>query len=132
VSTYHDVKCLDCKDYAGLHLRSGEDVCAVLAHYGPLLGALRPVSQALGQAGNTLEVRVWGECGTVDLEWFRDHGHHNLLGYSEYGDLVPPYQPPTPPGPITFTVRHEAPRKFVVHRDHADGTVTTTEFEVKP
>jgi hypothetical protein len=81
MSTYWDVCCLDCDAESGLHLNHGEDTCRELVRGRDGLAALA------GFGICDLELRVPGEIGFVQAQFYADHAGHVLAPVNEYGDI---------------------------------------------
>jgi len=92
VSTYWDVCCLDCDKGSGLHLNHGVETCREVIRGRDGFAAL---------AGIDVEIRVSGECGYVDANFYRDHAGHALAPVSEYGDIDGDCNEYRPTGPNT-------------------------------
>lgn len=78
MSTYWDIRCLDCNAESGLHLNHGDDICRRLIPFRNAFAAL---------AESETWVTVPGERGHVRLLFFKDHAAHVLAAVSEYGDI---------------------------------------------
>ncbi len=85
MSTYWDLKCVDCDEILDLHTRN---------HYGiqELIAAV-PAIAAMGKLRPDLTVsldqfhQLWPErCSSVDAGWCVKHENHKLVPFNEYGE----------------------------------------------
>jgi len=84
VSTYWDVRCLDCNEESGLHLNWGADTCRGLVQFRDALAAL---ADSVLVATDYIMITVPGEIGRVDPSFYKKHAGHVLAPVSEYGDI---------------------------------------------
>lgn len=90
MSTYYDIKCLDCGEEAGWHWNHGEEQLAEILACKEMIAAAAPMVRSV----DVTELRIghpeWGG-GCSSVEFIADHLTHNLAVVSEYGDVyVPP------------------------------------------
>jgi len=84
VSTYWDVRCLDCNAESGLHLNWGLRQCRGLIQCRDALAALADSELS---ATADIDISVPGERGHVDVSFYKTHAGHVLAGVSEYGQI---------------------------------------------
>lgn len=82
MSTYWDVRCLDCNEESGLHLNHGDDACRALIKVRDGLAGLAEFDH-----WSELNVSVSGEIGHVDPSFYKKHAGHVLAPVSEYGQI---------------------------------------------
>lgn len=84
MSTYWDVRCLDCDVESGLHLNHGVDQCRGLVQCRDALAAL--ADSELASVAD-IDVSVPGERGHVDLSFYKTHAGHVLAAVNEYRQI---------------------------------------------
>lgn len=85
MSTYYDIRCLDCNAESGLHLNWGADTCRGLILFRDALAALADGAGLAGAAD--ISISVPGEIGHVNPSFYKAHVGHTLAAVSEYGEI---------------------------------------------
>jgi hypothetical protein len=86
VSTYWDVRCLDCDVESGLHLNHGDDTCRDLIKFRDAFAAFA-VAAENAPSMVEISISVPGEIGHVDPSFYRTHVGHVLAAVNEYGHI---------------------------------------------
>jgi hypothetical protein len=84
MSTYWDVRCLDCDATSGLHINHGDDTCRELTECRDALAMLADLDlPSLAE----MSITVPGEYGHIDPSFYKTHARHALAAVSEYGHI---------------------------------------------
>lgn len=88
MSTYYDLKCLDCNDVLDIHANHAAVQIQELIEAAPGIAALgKTHPHVLIDYKNTFS--IYGERGgAVEAGWFAKHDGHRLTPFDEYG-MVP-------------------------------------------
>ena len=87
MSTYWDVRCLDCDVESGLHLNHGDGTCRDLIKFRDGLASIAAVAEATASSWFEISISVPGECGHVEPAFYKTHAGHALAPVSEYGHI---------------------------------------------
>lgn len=83
MSTYWDVKCLDCDEVCDLgETNHAVDEVRSLIRHANVIASLLPLQSEL----ITPEFRFRYQC-SIPVDWFAKHKEHNIVPYSEYGEI---------------------------------------------
>jgi hypothetical protein len=87
VSTYWDVRCLDCDVESGLHLNHGDDTCRGLIKHRDGLASIAAVEEDTAKDWVEISISVPGEIGHVDPSFYKAHAGHVLAPVNEYRQI---------------------------------------------
>lgn len=87
MSTYWDVRCLDCDAESGLHLNRGDGTCRDLIKFRDGLATIADVAASMTKSWTEISISVPGEIGHVDPNFYKSHTGHVLVAVNEYRQI---------------------------------------------